>query len=138
MGTECRITVFFEDPFWVGIYERETDTCYEVCKITFGAEPKDYAVYDFLLCNWHRLRFGLSMEAKRSETVHRNPKRLQREVKKQLAQTGTGTKAQQALQLQREQNRTAWQERSRAQRDAESQRQFALRQHKRKEKHRGH
>ena len=37
-----QITVLFEDPFWVALYERESGEKYEVCKITFGAEPKDY------------------------------------------------------------------------------------------------
>ena len=36
------LTVFFENPFWVGVYERIDGDRYEVCKITFGAEPKDY------------------------------------------------------------------------------------------------
>ena len=34
--------VFFEDPFWIGIVERISDGTMEVCRITFGAEPKDY------------------------------------------------------------------------------------------------
>ena len=40
-----RLTVLFEDPFWIGIYERTCDGQYEVCKITFGTEPKDYEVF---------------------------------------------------------------------------------------------
>ena len=39
--TVSSITVMFEDPFWIGLYEREWNGRYEVCKITFGAEPKD-------------------------------------------------------------------------------------------------
>ena len=38
------ITVCFEEPFWIALYERiEAGHC-TVCKITFGAEPKDYEV----------------------------------------------------------------------------------------------
>ena len=37
----------FEDPFWVGIYERYDDGQYEVCKITCGAEPKDYEAVSY-------------------------------------------------------------------------------------------
>ena len=43
--TKTSLTVTFEAPFWIGLYERESDGAYEVCKITFGAEPKDYEVY---------------------------------------------------------------------------------------------
>ena len=42
-----KLTVFFEEPFWVGVFERVSDRKLSVCKVTFGAEPKDYEVYDF-------------------------------------------------------------------------------------------
>ena len=30
MGTS-RLTILFDDPFWIGLYEREDDTEYSVC-----------------------------------------------------------------------------------------------------------
>ena len=36
-----RLTVFFEDPFWVGVFERIESGRLSVCKVTFGAEPRD-------------------------------------------------------------------------------------------------
>lgn len=60
----------------------------------------------------------------------RNPKRVQREVRKQVENTGIGTKSQQALKLQQEQLKTERKTVSREQREAEKQQ-------KRKEKHRG-
>ena len=47
----CRLTVFFEEPFWIGVFERISEGKLSVCKVTFGAEPKDYEVYDFVLRN---------------------------------------------------------------------------------------
>ena len=38
------LTILFEAPFWIGLYERTYSGKYEVCKITFGSEPKDYEV----------------------------------------------------------------------------------------------
>ncbi|WP_312043780.1 YjdF family protein [Anaerotignum sp.] len=138
LKTVWRFTVFFEDPFWVGIYERESEGIYEVCKITLGAEPKDYEIYDFLLNRWAYLRFHASMDAKCITEKSMNPKRMQREIKHQLQKTGIGTKAQQALKLQQEQGKLARKKRSREQKDAENQRKFDLRQQKRTEKHKGH
>ncbi len=46
---KASLTVFFEDPFWVGVFERIEDGKLSVCKVTFGAEPKDYDVLDFVL-----------------------------------------------------------------------------------------
>ena len=43
-----KLTVFFEDPFWVGIFERIEDGRLSVAKVTFGAEPKDYEVQQAL------------------------------------------------------------------------------------------
>ena len=132
------LTVLFEDPFWVGLYEREASGTYQVCKITFGAEPKDYGVYAFLLEHWRHLPFSPSMEAAAPEERRINPKRMQRQIQKSLQNTGIGTKAQQALQLQREQGKEARKKVSRKEREAEADRQFALRQEKRLEKHKGH
>ena len=42
------LQVFFEDPFWVGIFERVSAGKLEACKVTFGPEPKDYEVLDFI------------------------------------------------------------------------------------------
>ena len=125
-----RLTVFFEDPFWVGVFERISEGQLSVCKVTFGAEPKDYEVYDFVLKNYYRLRFSPAVATDVKETGH-NPKR------KQAQNTGIGTKSQQALKLQQEQLKTERKTVSREQREAEKQRQFELKQQKRKEKHRG-
>lgn len=39
MTTKSSLTILFENPFWIGLYERIDGDKYEVCKITFGAEP---------------------------------------------------------------------------------------------------
>lgn len=137
-SAKSKLTVFFEEPFWVGIYEREDDNKYEVCKITFGAEPKDYEVYDFFLKNWNKLRFAHSIEVNSIAEKCINPKRMQRAIKKQLQDKGVGTKAQQALKLQQEQSKLKRKNCFREQKEAEKERQFELQQEKRKEKHRGH
>ncbi|NCC67283.1 MAG: DUF2992 family protein [Clostridia bacterium] len=138
MGNTSKLTVLFEAPFWVGLFEREADGLYEVCKITFGAEPKDFEVYDFLLKNFSGLKFSPFVDAAENEPVRVNPKRMQRLIEKHLHAPGIGTKAQQALKLQREQDKSERNAQSREKSDAEKQRRFELRQQKRKEKHAGH
>lgn len=131
-----RLTVFFDEPFWVGVFEQIYEGKLSVCKVTFGAEPKDYEVHDFILKNYYRLRFSPAVETAVKE-IGRNPKRVQREVRRQVQNTGVGTKAQQALKLQQEQLKTERRTVSREQREAEKERQFELKQQKKKEKHRG-
>ena len=134
--TSLTLTVFFDDPFWVGVFERIENGKLSACKVTFGAEPKDCEVWEFILRNYNRLKFSPSVDVvvKKEAT---NPKRVQREARKQSASSGIGTKSQQALQLQREENKLERKTISREQREAEKQRQFELKQQKRKEKHRG-
>ena len=99
-----KLTVFFEAPFWVGVFECIEKGKLSVCKVTFGAEPKDYEVWEYLLKNYSRLHFSPSVETVvKKEAV--NPKRLQRQIRKEVAAMGIGTKSQQALQMQREESK---------------------------------
>ena len=137
MDTVSKLTVYFEEPFWVGVFERVSNGRLSVCKVTFGAEPKDYEVWEFVLRHYHTLAFSPAIESEVKKTAD-NPKRRLREARKQLCASGIGTKSQQALQMQREEIKMERSQISRTQREAEKQRQFDLKQQKRKEKHRGH
>lgn len=131
------LQVFFEDPFWVGVFEQVQDEQLSVCKVTFGAEPREYEVEAYLLEHFYQLRFSPSVDSVAVKRDKINPKRLQREVKKQMQNVGIGTKSQQALKLQQEQFKTEKKVRSKEQKEQEAAFLFALRQQKKKEKHKG-
>lgn len=131
------LTVLFDAPFWMGIFERVENGQLTVAKVTFGAEPKDYEVHDFVLKHFYNLKFSPAVAAEEHHASD-NPKRRQRTARKQMQETGIGTKSQQALQLQLEASKTERKHASKEQHEAEKQRQFDLKQQKRKEKRRGH
>jgi hypothetical protein len=131
------LQVYFEVPFWIGIFERIDDGKLTVCKVTFGAEPKDYEVLVFIHKNYYNLKFSPTVDTKIQVKGRINPKRLQRSVKKQIQNVGLGTKSQQALQLLHEQNKLERKCKSREQKELEKQIHFDLKQQKRKEKHKG-
>lgn len=131
-----KLTVFFEDPFWVGVFERTERGKLSVSRVTFGAEPKDAEVYEFALENYFCLRFSPAVAAV-EETAKRNPKRIQREVKKQVQHKGIGTRSQQALKLQQEQFRLEKRIDLRKRTEQEKKKRFELKQQKKKEKHKG-
>ena len=133
---EAKLTVYFDDPFWVGVFERIEDGKLSVCKVTFGPEPKDYEVWEFVLKHYCELEFSPAVETAVRRTAD-NPKRRQRNARKQLQHTGVGTKSQQALQMQLEQNKQERKVKSRNQKLAEKERLFELKQQKKMEKHRG-
>ena len=137
MGEEqIRLTVYFEEPFWVGVFEKIENGKLSASKVTFGAEPKDYEVYEYVLKHYYDLRFSPAVAAVVKE-AKKSPKRMQRDVRKSLEKTGIGTKSQQALKLQHEQNKQERKVRSREQKLAEAKLLFELKQRQKKEKHRG-
>lgn len=138
MDTESgRLTVFYEGPFWVGVFERVSGGRLSVCRVVFGAEPKDGEVLEFILRHYHELKFSPAVEAGVKQDA-KNPKRRQREAGKLLREAWTGTKSQQALQLQREEAKALHERLGRERREAERQRRFMQSREKRKEKHKGH
>lgn len=134
---QVSFTVFFEAPFWYGLYERQEGQQAEAAKVIFGAEPKDGEVLDFLLRNGKTLCFGKRMGEKVKEK-RKNPKRLQREIHQQTGEIGIGTKAQQALAALREQQKAERKVKTKEEKRTEAERRFRQRQEKRREKHRGH
>ena len=132
-----KLTVYFEEPFWVGVFERIEDGKLSVAKVTFGAEPKDYEVQEYIRKYYSSLKFSPAVDTVVKD-IKRNPKRMQREAKKQMQETGIGTKSQQALKLQQEQNKQERKVRSREKKEADELRMFELKQQKKREKHKGH
>jgi len=137
MCGESKFTVFFDDPFWVGVYERIDGDNLEVARIVFGAEPKDYEIYDFMLKNFYNLKFSPPIEVEEAIKRKINPKRVQRQINKQLSQKGIGSKAQQALKLQQEEGKKERRQISTEMRQAEEKRMFELKQQQKKDKHKG-
>ncbi len=131
-----KLTVYFADPFWVGVAERIAGGRLSAAKITFGAEPKDYEIAGFVQRHFYELRFSQSVLTERRE-AKKNPKTAQRDAKRQMQEVGIGTKSQQALKLQHEAKRLEGRKKNREEKQAKAERLFLLKQQKRKEKHRG-
>ncbi|MBI5549310.1 MAG: YjdF family protein [Deltaproteobacteria bacterium] len=134
-----RLNVFFDGSFWVGVFERRSGEALSVARVVFGPEPSGAELYRFLLEHYPRsIPYGppLADEDGLPETP-RNPKRAQREARRS-AEAGVGRKAWESMRLAREMSKVERATHSRAEREAEAQRKFELKQLKRKQKHRGH
>lgn len=132
-----KLTVCFEDPFWIGVYERIEEGRLSVAKVTFGAEPTEREVSDFIEKNFYKLKFSPAVLTA-AKGIHKNPKSMLRAVRKQTRDTGIGTKARQAIKLQQEAGKVERKVACRERKYAEEKRMFELKQLKKKEKHRGH
>ena len=70
------LSVLFEEPFWIGVFETKSNGRISVCKVTFGAEPKDYEIWQYVNDHFYGLRFSSEVISEQKETVIRNPKRM--------------------------------------------------------------
>ena len=130
------LTVFFDEPFWAGLFERRDEGEMRACKVVFGAEPSDAQVLAWVLAHYGELKFSPPVAGDAPPRMAANPKRRQRQAARLGAQ-GVGTHSQQALQCLREQNRHERRQHTRRQREAEAARRYELRVQKQKAKHRG-
>lgn len=134
-----KLTVFFDPPYWVGVFEECDNATLRTCRVVFGAEPKDYEILDYVLKHYARLKFSRPVQAEVDAPVGRvNPKRMQREIQRQLECKGISTKAQEAIRLERENNKRERQTITKERKLAEESRRYMLRQEKKKQKKRGH
>ena len=132
------LTVFFEDPFWVGVFEKQHEGSISVARHVFGGEPTDTEVYHFILTRYWDVKYSSPAEGVLEERKPANPKRLQREAAKLMKQKGISTQSQELMRLEREKNKQQRQSVSKVQRDAEALEMFRLKQEKKREKHKGH
>ncbi|WP_160680682.1 YjdF family protein [Clostridium sp. C8-1-8] len=140
MEAIIKLTVLFNEPFWIGIFEYTEGLELKVCKVTFGSEPRDQEVHEFILKNFYKLSFSnpVKLEEKTNVLKKQNPKRIQRSVRKETSVKEIGTKAQLAMKLQHEELKIERKIKTKEQRLQEEERKFNIRQKKKLEKHRGH
>jgi hypothetical protein len=132
-----KLTVLFEDPFWIGVFERESPEGYAVARVVFGSEPADPELYNFILERYSSVSYSRPLPGGPPPAKKVSFKRRQRQADQALASSGTSTKAQEALRLELEQNKQERRVVSQAEQQADEARKFRLRQEKRKAKHRG-
>ncbi|MBF4692686.1 YjdF family protein [Fusibacter ferrireducens] len=137
-----QLTVFYENSFWVGVFEEKRDGEISVCKVTFGAEPKGEELLNFVDRYYFKLKFSdfyAEDEACiQSVTKRINPKRLQRLVSKEMNQVGISTKSQEAIRAERESQKKVRLSQSKAFREQQLKLKFAKKQKQKKEKKKGH
>lgn len=130
-----KLTVFFDDPFWVGVFERMHEGLLETSRVVFGAEPKDYEVYAFVQRNYAQLVFSKPVAVEVKPVTKINPKRLQREIRRETSAFGVGTKARQAMKLGHESRKTERRKLSREYKEELEELKFQKRQEKKKKGH---
>ncbi|HEY9123517.1 MAG TPA: YjdF family protein [Bacteroidales bacterium] len=145
MYSKGEISVLFEEPFWIVLFEKEDEYGYAVAREIIGAsEPTGAELAAFLEnINIDNLRFTLPLI---TQQKHGNFKRanykLQMRKAKHIQETSkykyTFTKAQTMLKEHQSIQKEERKKFSRQEKEKDLERKFELKQIKRKEKHRGH
>jgi hypothetical protein len=135
---EGKFTVYFADPFWVGICERQDEIGHSIARVVFGSEPSEAELYQFILENYHQLKFSRSTEIRKVEAKPPNFKRAQREARRVQQAEGIGTKAQEALKLALAQTKQEKQAQSKVKQKTDTEQRFLQQQQKKRERKRGH
>lgn len=134
-----KLTILFNGQFWEGVVESNYDGCFKAGRYIFGSEPKDPEVLDFVL----RLALKIledtvaSMEVSGIEQKKVNPKRLAREVAKEIAVKSVSTMAQEVIQRDLETRKKEKKVVSKAEKEAEKEQKRLLARQKAKARHRG-
>jgi hypothetical protein len=136
---EGKFTVYFEDPFWVGILEVTDNGKCKMGKVTFGSEPSASDIYEFTINEYSNMKLNeIEIEEHESENKQINPKRMMKSVRKQLDKKGIGTRSQSALKNIQENNKKEKKKSNKEKRIELEEKIFLIKQMKKKKKKKGH
>lgn len=135
---EGKLTVFYDPPYWVGIFENIEYDKYKAARFVFGAEPTDPQLLDFALKKYPSLQFSRSVPLGQVEHHTVNFKRKMREIRAQMERKPRSTHAQEVLQKEMESRVVERKKDSREDRLEAQGRKFLLHKARQAEKHRGH
>lgn len=135
---EGSCTIKYNNPYWIGIFERIDESGYSVAQHIFGSEPGDAEIYDFIRNGYRSLLFSEPVAVKDVAVKVVNFKRRQREIRRTARETSCATRAQEALKAEFERRKEASKIVSRSEHELDERLKFIKRQEKKREKKRGH
>jgi hypothetical protein len=132
------LNVFFEDPFWVGIVEVDDGIQKRYCRIVFGDEPSLPEIYTYVLQNFNKLVFTPGEPSMKNLTYHKNPKRLKKEISKELSANRGLKKSYDIIKQSYSEFKQEKHTRSRQLKKEQDDSKYSLKKIQSKEKHKGH
>jgi len=135
--TQVTLSVFHDGQFFTALFERHDANGFSASRRIFGAKPSDNEIMNLIVNGYSTLRFSRPDADGKQITLAANPKRRQREAAKAARAVCFSTKAQNALRAQYEAGKADAKRARREQKQRLADEKFALKQQKRKEKHRG-
>jgi hypothetical protein len=134
-----QLTIFYDGQFWVGLIERQVEKKYYSTLHTFGEEPGDGQILEFvsdeLLKIINRQSSHVISDKRHCKKI--NPKRLKRIAAMELEKNPMSTKSQAAIQKQMEENKKERKEISKKEKEVKKEYKRKIASEKRKNRHKG-
>lgn len=140
MKISIKVTICPEKALWVGIFERLDDKGLAAARVLFYKEPTDPELYEWVSLNFLKLQFSAPQQFKLI-IKRKNPKRVLRDIKKELAKGLSSRKesfAQETLRVELEKHKKLKKTNTKIDKEAKEAEKFAIKQDKKKQKQRGH
>ncbi|MDT0147840.1 YjdF family protein [Priestia aryabhattai] len=134
------LTIYHDGQFWIGIIEVVEGGKLKAFRYVFGAEPKDTEILDFIhhkLLNLINQSIHSGLDVKINSNKKVNPKRLQRQVAKEVNKIGISTKAQEAMKQEYEEKKKSRKKKSKQYREELKEQKYLMKKLKAKAKHKG-
>ncbi|AMG64889.1 MULTISPECIES: YjdF family protein [Staphylococcus] len=133
------LSILHDGQFFIGLVEYRKGQKVKFVKYTFGVEPDDEVVLQFITNHLLACLDNAEVEINsKPPKKHLNPKRLQRRVAKEQKQPKDLTKAQMALKEEQQRKKKRRKQRYKADKEAEKAYKRRVKRIKAKEKHKGH
>jgi hypothetical protein len=130
-------TVFFEDPFWVGVLEEDYDGSRYMGRHVFGAEPSNPELLQFYIYEFDRIsKIKISGENVKTKSI--GFKKSVHKSKQAQNKTGIGTKSQNLFQQSLQEAMEARKKEKKAEAIAGKEEKYKKKQEKKAEKKKGH
>lgn len=134
------LTIYFDGSFWCGLVEYQEQGKMQVLRHIFGPEPKDSEVLAFvntsLLSELAQVPF-VTIDTEKVAVRRINPKRMQRLVNKEKIKPVFSTKAQEAFKKAQEIKKQERRSTSKANKKADQNLRFQMKQYKKLQKKKG-
>ncbi|SUV03923.1 Protein of uncharacterised function (DUF2992) [Priestia megaterium] len=134
------LTIYHDGQFWVGIIEVVEGGKLKAFRYVFGTEPKDTEILDFIydrLLEVINQSVHAGLDVKRKSTKKVNPKRLQRQVAKEINKVGISTKAQEAMKQEYEEKKKSRKKKAKQYHEELKEQKYLMKKLKAKARHKG-
>lgn len=136
------VTVIFDPPFWIVLFEKIEKGKYSVAREVIGtSEPTNAELMSFFdRLDFSKIRYTVPVEEEKARKNETSFKKMQKKVKKATKQTNykhTYSKAHEELKKQQKYNKQERKSVSKEEKKEEQERKFEIKQQKKKQKLRG-